>query len=101
MNEIAYDKLITVVIMCLWFVFPLGLFIAIIKQAREEKYPKMSEKTPPRKMTIPHVLNNYDHSEHPNSTEDEEDPDEHSVHQDHHIHYHVGKKVKLDQTIHH
>lgn len=39
MQNIEYGKIITILVISIWFIFPLGLFISLIKQNRESLPP--------------------------------------------------------------
>jgi len=39
MRQISYEQIITVLGLCVWFIFPFGMFISTIKQDREALPP--------------------------------------------------------------
>ncbi len=43
MNALYIERAIAIFGMCLWLVFPIGLFISIIKQSRETKQPSLNQ----------------------------------------------------------
>ena len=44
MSQISYEQIIAVLGLCVWFIFPFGMFISAIKQDREA-LPPPSDKT--------------------------------------------------------
>ncbi len=42
MSNIYIERAIAIFGMCLWFVFPIGIFISVIKQSRQAKQPTLN-----------------------------------------------------------
>jgi len=43
METFALEKIITVSVLCVWFLFPLGMLVSFMYQDRHQKYPKITE----------------------------------------------------------
>ena len=53
--EIAYDKIITVSVLCLWFAFPIGLFLSILRQPSDEKTTMLPSTEPKADYDLAHI----------------------------------------------
>lgn len=73
MEVFTIERIITVAVLCVWFIFPVGMFISFIYQDKHQKYPKISQVHPPKHQPEYHrqfVLNDFD------IDDDDEDDDD-------------------------
>lgn len=43
METFALEKIITISVLCVWFLFPLGMLVSFMYQDKHQKYPKITE----------------------------------------------------------
>ena len=43
MEVYSLEKIITIAILCVWFVFPFGMFVSVMYQDKHQKYPKITQ----------------------------------------------------------
>ena len=77
--------------MCLWFAFPIGLFVAIIRQSKEEKYPE-DVKSMRKERSMPCIVDEY-------AGKNEKNDDLISEHE-RYAHYKKNGHITPDQHIH-
>lgn len=71
MPVLSVEQIITISVMCIWFVFPIGMFISVMRQQNDEIRSHIPRNGPPVKDNVVHIkpisVHTYDHDE------DEED----------------------------
>ncbi|MBC7539606.1 MAG: hypothetical protein H7281_12350 [Bacteriovorax sp.] len=105
MQNINYEQIIAVLGMCVWFVFPFGMFISAVKQDREALPPPQSH---PKH--VDEHLKIFDHKSliyNDDEAEDNEIPEndiaeniEQSSHDEDFIHPHIGIGSSHSHHIH-
>lgn len=55
MSTLSVEQIITVSVMCLWFAFPVGMFISVMRQQNDEIRSKIPKNGPPIKDNVVHV----------------------------------------------
>lgn len=43
MEAYSLEKIITIAVLCVWFLFPFGMFVSIMYQDKHQKYPKIPQ----------------------------------------------------------
>lgn len=43
MENFTLEQIVTVSVLCIWFAFPMGMLISVMRQSNEQSYPKISE----------------------------------------------------------
>jgi hypothetical protein len=43
MESITLEQIITVSVLCVWFLFPLGILVSFMYQDRHQRYPKITQ----------------------------------------------------------
>ncbi len=67
MSSLSIEQIITVSVMCLWFAFPVGMFISVMRQQDDEIRSKIPKNGPPIKDNVVHVrpisVHTYDNND--------------------------------------
>lgn len=59
MESDALEKIITISILCVWFLFPLGMFVSFVYQDKHQKYPKITQTHKNKHPHLPEYHRNF------------------------------------------
>lgn len=70
MYTLSPEQILTISVLCIWFVFPIGMFIAVMKQQGSEVHDHLSNRIPEDQLNI------ASHVQYLDEANDEDDDDD-------------------------